>query len=153
MMNAPKVIAVVDDEAAIRKAIVRLLGANGFATRDYPSAEAFLGCQMARESACLVLDINLGGMSGIELQRRLNASGSPIPVVFITAVDDERTKAEAMKAGCAGFLRKPFPASALIGTIAKATQQGNATQERQSASGPKLIQINVERRFTGSPCT
>jgi CheY-like chemotaxis protein len=65
MMNAPKIIAVVDDEAAIRKAIVRLLGANGFITRDYPSAEAFLGCQMARESACLVLDINLGGMSGI----------------------------------------------------------------------------------------
>src|SRR6516162_163593 len=103
MMNAPKVIAVVDDEAAMRKAIVRLLGANGFTTRDYASAEAFLGCQMARESACLVLDINLGGMSGIELQRRLKASGSPIPVVFITAVDDERTKAEAMKAGCAGF--------------------------------------------------
>ena len=128
MMNAPKVIAVVDDEAAMRKAIVRLLGANGFTTRDYASAEAFLGCQMARESACLVLDINLGGMSGIELQRRLKAAGSAIPVVFITAVDDERTKAEAMKAGCAGFLRKPFPASALIGTIAKATQQGHATQ-------------------------
>ena len=136
MMNAPKVIAVVDDEAAMRKAIVRLLGANGFATRDYPSAEAFLGCQMARESACLVLDINLGGMSGIELQRRLKASGSPIPVVFITAVDDERTKAEAMKAGCAGFLRKPFPASELIGTIARATQQGNATNSVNLPQGP-----------------
>jgi FixJ family two-component response regulator len=122
MMIAAKVVAVVDDEAAMRKAIVRLLGANGFVTRDYPSAEAFLKCKAARESACLVLDINLGGMSGIELQRRLKASGSPIPVIFITAADDEGTKAEAMRAGCAGFLRKPFPASVLIGTIAKATQ-------------------------------
>jgi FixJ family two-component response regulator len=120
-MIAAKVVAVVDDEVAMRKAIVRLLSANGFVTRDYASAEAFLDCPAARDSACLVLDINLGGMSGIELQRRLKDFGSRLPVIFITAVDDEATHREATETGCAGYLHKPFPASALIGTIAKVT--------------------------------
>ena len=122
MTIAPKVVAVIDDEGAMRKAIVRLLSANGFATRDYASAEAFLDCPAARESACLVLDVDLGGMSGVELHRRLKASGSKLPVIFITAIDHPATQREAVDAGCIGYLPKPFPGNVLIGMIAKATE-------------------------------
>jgi FixJ family two-component response regulator len=120
-MIAPKFVAIVDDEMVMRKAVVRLLRASGFATRDYASAEAFLDCPAGRESACLVLDINLGGMSGIELRRQLKASGSKLPVIFITAIDQPATQREAMEAGCIGYLPKPFAGNVLIGMIAKAT--------------------------------
>jgi FixJ family two-component response regulator len=70
---------------------------------------------------CLVLDVNLGGMSGIELRRELQASGSALPVVFVTGVDDEATRAAAQREGCVAFLRKPFPASLLIEAIERAT--------------------------------
>ena len=123
MSTAPKIIAVVDDEAAMRKAIVRLLSVNGFATQDYSSAEALLESNVQREACCLVLDIHLGGMSGIELQQRLSASGSRLPVIFITAVENERTYREAMSAGCVSFLHKPFPGRVLIDSIRKALHQ------------------------------
>ncbi|HEY7298680.1 MAG TPA: response regulator [Xanthobacteraceae bacterium] len=121
-MIGPKTVAVVDDEAAMRKAVVRLLSANGFATRDYASAEEFLNCPAARESACLVVDINLGGISGIELRRQLKASGSKLPVIFITGIDRTATQREAMEAGCVGYLPKPFAGNVLIAMIAKATE-------------------------------
>ena len=121
-MIAPKVVAVVDDEGAMRRAIVRLLSASGFATRDYASAEAFLDCPAARKSDCLVLDIDLGGMSGIELRRRLKTCGSNLPVIFITAMDRPAIQREAMEAGCIGYLPKPFAGNVLIGMIAKAIE-------------------------------
>ena len=91
------------------KAIERLLTARGFATQGFASAEAFLDSRTAKDAACLVLDIHLGGMSGIELRRRLNAVRSTLPVIFITAVDDEAVQREAMEVGCVACLRKPFP--------------------------------------------
>jgi FixJ family two-component response regulator len=115
------VVAVVDNEPSMRRSIVRLLGVNGFAARDYPSAEAFLDCRAASEAACLVLDVHLDGMSGFELGRRLKASGSQLPVIFITAADDEATESRAMELGCIAFLQKPFAPNALIGLIAKAS--------------------------------
>jgi FixJ family two-component response regulator len=121
-MIAPKVVAVVDDEWAMRKAVVRLLSASGFATRDYASAEAFLDCPAACESACLVLDVNLGGISGIELRRQLTRAGSHLPVIFITGIDHLATQREAMEAGCIGYLPKPFAGNVLIGMIAKAIE-------------------------------
>jgi len=121
MVSPQKVIAVVDDDPDMLKAIGRLLAAHGFRPEAFASAEAFLNCNWAREPACLVLDIHLGGMSGIDLQRRLKASGSRVPIIFITAIEDEAARGEAIDAGCVAYLRKPFMARQLIGAIDDAT--------------------------------
>jgi FixJ family two-component response regulator len=120
MSTRRKLVVVVDDDKTMLKSLERLLNASGFDTEVFCSAEAFLACRDAREAACLVLDIHLGGMSGIELRRRVAESGSPVPVVFMTAFDDESTHEEAIKAGCVACLHKPFPARLLIGAIENA---------------------------------
>jgi FixJ family two-component response regulator len=112
-----KMIAVVDDDPSLLKGIVRLLSAHGFHAQAFRSAEAFLDEKNARKAACLILDINLGGISGIELRRQLTASGFNPPAIFITALDDEATLREATAAGCVACLRKPFSATSLIGAI------------------------------------
>ena len=84
-----RVVAVVEDDPSMLKGVRRLLSAHGFVTEAYTSAEAFLERAAVSEAGCLVLDINLGGISGIELQRRLAAAGSRLPVIFMTAVDGE----------------------------------------------------------------
>jgi FixJ family two-component response regulator len=114
-----KVVAVVDDDPAMLKAIERLLNAKGFDVEVFSSAEAFLDNAATSVAGCLVLDIHLDGMSGIELRRRLAASGSRLPVIFMTAVNEEATRKEAVAAGCIAYLRKPFPAHLLIEAIDK----------------------------------
>ena len=113
-------VAVVDDDASMRTSIERLLQARDYATVAFASAEEFLhsGSIGSVDGAIgLVLDIHLGGMSGIELRRRLAAAGSTLPVVFITAHDDERTRHEALAAGCVDYLRKPFDADRLMAAL------------------------------------
>jgi FixJ family two-component response regulator len=117
MSTRRKLVVVVDDDKTMLRSLERLLNASGFDTEVFCSAEAFLARTEAREAACFVLDIHLGGMSGIELRRRLAASGSVVPVVFMTAFDDESTHEEALKAGCVACLHKPFPARSLIGAV------------------------------------
>lgn len=121
MANLKKMIAIVDDEQVMRRAIERALTARGFATQGFASAEAFLDSQAAKDAVCLVLDINLAGMSGIELRRRLNAVHSKLPVIFITAAEGEAVHREAMEVGCVACLRKPFQVHLLLGAIDKAT--------------------------------
>jgi FixJ family two-component response regulator len=115
-----KIVAVVDDDPGMLKAIGRLLAAHGFRVEASPSAEAFLASGASEYADCLLLDIQLGQMSGLELRRQLATSGCTIPVIFITAVEDENTRREALKAGCAGYLRKPFPSHLLFAAIEKA---------------------------------
>ena len=119
MSTRRKLIVVVDDDPMMLKSVQRLLSANGFDTEAFASAEALLDCSPGGEPACFVLDIHLGGMSGIDLRRRLTAAGSTVPVIFMTAFDDEATRQEAVAAGCVAYLQKPFPAASLIGAIAK----------------------------------
>jgi FixJ family two-component response regulator len=104
----------------MRRSVERLLNAHGFATEGYSSAESFLDRDDAGEIGCVVLDIHLGGMSGIELQRRLEDIAPKLPVIFMTAVDDASLELEAMHAGCVAYLHKPFPAALLIGATIKA---------------------------------
>ena len=120
MSARPKTIAVVDDDVSMLKGIERLLGAYGFATKVFGSAEAFLELKATADIDCLLLDINLGGMSGIELRRHLTASGCRLPVIFMTALDDEALPGQAITAGCVACLRKPFPARQLFDAIEKA---------------------------------
>jgi FixJ family two-component response regulator len=114
-------VAVVDDDPSMLKGVERLLNAHGFGTVVFTSAEDFLDRGDRRKVSCLVLDVNLGGMSGIELRRELEASGSVLPVVFVTGVDDDVTRATAQREGCVAFLRKPFPGNLLIEAIERAT--------------------------------
>jgi len=108
---------VVDDDPGMLKAVQRLLTAKGYDTAGFPSAEAFLECSTRHEVTCLVLDVHLGGMSGVELQRQLAVSGCTAPVIFMTAFDDEATRNVAMAAGCIAYLHKPFLAHLLIDAI------------------------------------
>ena len=102
----PICVAVVDDDESLCRSLGRLLRASGIQPVTYASAEAFLADTKRPQFDCLVLDIQLGGMSGIELQRQLVAAGEKTPVIFITAHDDLEARAEAEAAGCAAYFRK-----------------------------------------------
>ena len=120
MMARPTVVIVVDDNEGLLKSVSRLLARHGVESRTFASAEALLESDCAPTATCLLLDIHLGGISGIELRRRLAASGSKRPVIFMTANDDEATRNEAMDAGCIAYLRKPFAQHVLLDAISKA---------------------------------
>ena len=120
MLKRRKIVAVIDDDPSMLRAAENLLDAHGFATKVFASAEEFLARGVATQVDCLLLDIHLGGMSGIELWRQLKGSGSMLPVIFMTALDDEAMREQALKAGCVAFLRKPFEARQLMKAIKKA---------------------------------
>ena len=111
-----RTIAVVEDDPGMLQGLSRLLSAHGFRVVRFTSAELFDSVAQS-EAACLVVDIHLGGISGIDLKRRLIASGSDFPVIFMTAVDSETTRQEAVEAGCVAYLQKPFLARLLIDAI------------------------------------
>ena len=112
-------IAVVDDDPSMLRAADSLLDASGFATELFASAEEFLDRGAASQVDCVLLDIGLGGISGIELSRQLAASGTKLPVIFMTALDNEAILRQAKTAGSA-CLRKPFTARQLNDAIEKA---------------------------------
>lgn len=120
MLNEQTTVAIVDDEPSVLIGLQRLLNEFGFVTEVFKSAEEFLNRGAASALDCLVLDIHLGGMSGLELRRHLAASGSHVPTIFITANDDDATRQEAINAGCVAFLGKPFSGLVLIDAIEKA---------------------------------
>ena len=119
MMAQPTVVIVVDD-AGLLKSVARLLEHHGIDSRTFASAEALLESDSVQTATCLLVDIHLGGISGLELRRRLAASGSKCPVIFMTGTDDEDTRNEAMDAGCIAYLRKPFSRHVLLDAIGKA---------------------------------
>lgn len=100
-------ISIVDDDALVRAAIESLVRSLGFATRTFTSAESFLQSSVA-ETRCLILDVQMPNMSGLELQDHLSSLGFNIPVIFITAHPDDTLRARALNAGAIDFLRKPF---------------------------------------------
>ena len=110
-------VAVVDDEDAIRKALKRLLRSAGIAVESYASGQEFLQSLPAQRPDCVVLDIRMQGMTGFDVQARLNAAHVAVPIIFITALDDPTDQARAMQAGAAAFLRKPFGDEALLAAI------------------------------------
>ena len=109
-------IVVVEDDAGMSKALARLLRAAGFQPRSFASAEELLQTKTVDSAACLVLDIHLPGLSGLELARLLITSGSVKPVIFITGQDEPALRDEARRIGCAYF-RKPFEGKALLEAI------------------------------------
>jgi FixJ family two-component response regulator len=115
-----KLIVVVDDDPDILQSLELLLSGCGYHTKLFALAAEFLSAAPTLEVACLVVDIHLGEMSGLELVRALCARGFALPVIFITGSRDELHRRQAMELGCAAFLLKPFPAEQLIEAVAKA---------------------------------
>jgi FixJ family two-component response regulator len=112
-------VFVVDDDVGILKGVKRLLKQHGFDSALFDSAEAFESCDDFDAAICIVLDIQLNGVSGIEVRYRLNDAGISLPVIYITANDSEAVRAAALKSGCIAYLTKPFPAKSLIEPIEK----------------------------------
>ena len=110
-------VAVVDDDDSVCRSLGRLLRSAGFHPVTYLSAEAFLEDRNRPRFDCMLLDIQLSGISGLELSHRLAAVNDDTPVVFITAHDDPKVRAEAEASGCAGFWRKNDPGSAILNLI------------------------------------
>lgn len=117
MEGVRRTVAVVEDDLSMRRSLHRLLSAYGFQPVGYSSAEAFLSPETSVDIDCLVLDIELGGMSGIDLMRRLKDGGTNLPVILITALEENSLKTQAERLGCVAYLRKPFDASLLIAAI------------------------------------
>jgi len=120
MQKRRKTVAVVDDDPSMLRAAENLLDAHGFATKSFSSAEEFLGDPAVHQVDCLLLDIRLGGLSGIELWQQLKSPHPALPVIFMTALDDEAVRQQALQTGCIACLRKPFPAQQLMDAIKKA---------------------------------
>lgn len=111
------IIAIVEDDDPLRDALESILKASGFSVDKFPSAEAFLGFPERQRTSCLILDVRLPGMSGIELQRRLLDVNFTVPIVFVTAHADASVRDSVMKAGAAAFLTKPVRSEALLASI------------------------------------
>ena len=117
-----KTIAIIDDDAEVRSALDNLMRSSGFAVQAFESAEAFLASDAPNAAACVITDVRMSSMSGIDLQNILSRRGSRLPVVFVTAFRDERTRRIAEAQGCAGFFSKPFDAAMLLKCVHDAVE-------------------------------
>jgi len=127
MKNETPTVFVIDDDEAVRSSLRLLLKSYGLEAQPCASAEEFLASHDADRPGCMVLDVRMPGMSGIELQQQLNARGATIPIVFITGHGDVPMAVEAMQAGAFDFLQKPFSDNDLIARVQRAIEH-NATQ-------------------------
>ena len=117
------VVAVVDDDASVRRALTRLLQSADLRVLTYTSATEFLDTGLSIAPDCAILDIHLGGMSGLELLLRLRGLGHDLPVLIITAQDDAQSREVATRAGCMAYLCKPLNASELLEEVATAVRR------------------------------
>lgn len=147
-MTAPTVF-IVDDDAPVRDSLAMLLELKGYHTRTYPSAEEFLERYRPEWAGCLVLDLRMGGMSGIDLQAELARRGIGLPVILVTAHGDVATTRTALKAGAVDFIEKPIDDEALLTAIAAAmnsdTRARRAAAER-AATGERLARLTPRER-------
>src|ERR1700756_3147179 len=112
-----KMVAVVDDDESFRSALQRLMKSAGFPVRSFASAEDFLKSGQQQDGGCLIADVRMPGMSGLDLQAKLNADRCPIPTIFITAHGDEKMRLQAMRGGAVKFLVKPFDGAILLESV------------------------------------
>lgn len=146
--DAP-LIHVVDDDEMLRRSIVFLLDSVGWEARAYPSAEAFLAQWQPGRPGCLVLDIRMPTMSGLELQRELARCPEALPIVFITGHGDVSLAVQAMKSGACDFLEKPFRDQALLDAVAQAvrrSQEARSAGRRREAALQALQSLSPRER-------
>lgn len=134
-------VYVVDDDEAVRDSLQWLLEGQDYRVRTFESAEAFLSRYEAREVACLIADIRMDGMSGMELQERLLERQSPLPIVFITGHGDVPMAVESMKKGALDFIQKPFDEAQLLGLVERMLEKAHETfsVHQQAASREALL--------------
>jgi FixJ family two-component response regulator len=116
------VVYVLDDDPDVLRGLERLLKVHGFRSKLFESAEAFFGSTHNDEALCLLLDVHLNGTSGVDVKRQLMRSGAALPVIFITAKDNEATRRLIEEVGCVSYLPKPFSAQSLMDAIALVDQ-------------------------------
>ena len=116
-MTAAALISIVDDDDSLRNSLNNLIRSVGFRAQGFSSAEAFLNSNQLHDTACLILDVRMPGMSGLDLQRQMVADNSRIPIVFITSHGDDNARTRALEAGAVAFLYKPFREEALLKAI------------------------------------
>jgi FixJ family two-component response regulator len=116
-------ISIIDDDEAVRAATENLVRSLGFTANTFASAEEFLKSSRLRETSCVITDVHMPGMTGVELQAYLLAHDVNVPIIFITAFPEERTRDRVHAAGAIGFLSKPFDGGAMIQCIDKALAQ------------------------------
>ena len=117
MPKAKPLISIIDDDESMREAIKGLTRSLGYRVEALASAQEFLGSSHVRRTACLIADMQMPGMTGLELHRHLSASGKPIPTVLITAYTDDGVRERALAAGVIGYLSKPFEEDDLLACI------------------------------------
>jgi len=130
MSHAKPIVFIVDDDVSVRESLEALIGFEGWEAKTFTSAEQFLSCPVLPGPSCLVLDVNLPDLNGLELQRRVGTNRKDLPIIFITGQGDIPMTVEAMKAGAVEFLTKPFGDDVLIGAIRQALERSSAALER-----------------------
>jgi len=116
-MPGEPLVSIVDDDISVRRSTRRLLCSSGLRAEAFASAEEFLQSERVAETACLILDVRMPGMDGLEVQRRLAETGRRIPIIFLSARASEEEESRALRAGAADFLRKPVSKEALLQAI------------------------------------
>jgi FixJ family two-component response regulator len=122
MENNPR-ISIVDDDPSVRRALGRLCKSVGYKVNLFASAEEFHEAAAADETDCLILDVQLPGCSGLQLQRDLQTSNKPLPIIFVTAYEDEETRKQALECGAVGFFQKPLDNERLLRALHGALHQ------------------------------
>lgn len=120
---ARNLIAVVDDDESVCRSTSLLIQSFGYRAASFASAEDFLGSGLLRDTSCLILDVQMPGMNGLQLQKHLSAEGHRIPIIFITAYDDKEPCRQALQTAVVAFLRKPFSDEQLLQTIRSASER------------------------------
>jgi FixJ family two-component response regulator len=136
--HTSSLLAILDDDKSIQSALQDLIESEGMSALCFSSAEQFLDCRARHDAACLIADIRMPGMSGIELQAKLAAERSRIPIIFLTGRGDVPLAVRAMKGGALDFLTKPIDGIALLTSIEKALQQDRANRQ-EAVEHAKLV--------------
>jgi FixJ family two-component response regulator len=126
-MRHERVVSVVDDDESIRQAVEGLLRSVGLQVVTFASAEEFLGSHALWSTGCLVLDLSMPDMDGLQLQRSLDRHGHRMPIIIVTARDDDEAGTRALGAGAAGFLKKPFDGAVLLSAVQSALADTDGT--------------------------
>ena len=133
-MRSSRLISVVDDDDSVRESLSGLIRSVGFGVSVFSSAEEFLHSDRLADTECLILDVRMPGMNGLELQRYLAASHHAIPVIFITAHGDEESRVRALNGGAVEYLLKPFSEEALLRAIDTALEANDSPSKTSQAT-------------------
>jgi FixJ family two-component response regulator len=137
------IVHIIDDEESLRVALSRLLGASGYRVKTHESADRFLECHCADEPGCILLDVNMPGLSGVQLQQRLIAEHCEMPIIFLTGHGDIAMSVRAIKAGAEDFLSKPVAKADLLDAVERALDRYRQSHAQQSSLQEWRRRINL----------